>query len=235
MDVGGDRFYLRKQYSEAIVHAGGSPLLIPLIPDKAFADELTTHLDGIVLSGSNSDVDPNRYKQEPHPKIGSVLTRRDQTDWLLLEGVFKKKKPLLAICFGIQILNVYLGGTLWQDLPSQVKDAVKHDQTSSEDYHSHSLRIKPGSLLDSLAGVQKIKVNSYHHQAIRELSPKLISVASSPDGIVEAVELRIGRQFLLGVQWHPEIGWETDDLSQKIFRCFVDDAKDSVQGRKRNA
>ncbi len=235
MDVGGDRFYLRKQYSEAIAHAGGSPLLIPLIPDKAFADELTTHLDGIVLSGSNSDVDPNRYKQEPHPKIGSVLTRRDQTDWLLLEGVFKKKKPLLAICFGIQILNVYLGGTLWQDIPSQVKDAVKHDQSSSEDYHSHSLRIKPGSLLDSLAGVQKIKVNSYHHQAIRELSPKLISVASSPDGIVEAVELRTGRQFLLGVQWHPEIGWETDDLSQKIFRCFVAAAKNSVQGRKRNA
>lgn len=235
MDVGGDRFYLRKHYSEAIAHAGGSPLLIPLIPDKVFADELTTHLDGIVLSGSNSDVDPNRYKQEPHLKIGSVLTRRDQTDWLLLEGVFKKKKPLLAICFGIQILNVYLGGTLWQDIPSQVKGAVKHDQTSSEDYHSHSLRIKSGSLLDSLVGFQKIKVNSYHHQAIRELSPKLISVASSTDGIVEAVELRTRGQFLLGVQWHPEIGWEADDLSQKIFRRFVDAAKDSVKGKKRNA
>lgn len=235
MDAGGDRFYLRKQYSEAIAHAGGSPLLIPLIPDKVFADELTTHLDGIVLSGSNSDVDPNRYNQQPCLKIGSVLARRDQTDWLLLQGVFKKRKPLLAICFGIQILNVYLGGTLWQDIPSQVKDAVNHDQTSSGDSHSHSLRIKSGSLLDSLARSRKIKVNSYHHQAIRELSPKLISVASSSDGIVEAVELRTRRQFLLGVQWHPEIGWEAEDLSQRIFRCFVEAAKDSIKGKKRNA
>lgn len=235
MNVGGDRFYLRKQYSEAIVHAGGSPLLIPLIPDKDFADALTADLDGILLSGSNSDVAPHRYKQEPHSKVGSVLTRRDRTDLLLLEGVFKKRKPILAICFGIQILNVYLGGTLWQDIPSQVKDAVQHDQTSSEDYHSHSLRIQSGSLLYSLARSREIRVNSYHHQAIRDLSPKLIPVASSPDGIVEAVELRIKRQFLMGVQWHPEIGWETDALSQKIFGCFVGAAKGMVGGRKRNA
>ena len=235
MDVGGDRFYLRKQYSEALVHAGGSPLLIPLIPDKAFSDALIADLDGIVLSGSNSDVAPHRYKQEPHPKVGPILTRRDQTDLLLLEGVFRKKIPLLAICFGIQILNVHLGGTLWQDITSQVKDAVQHDQSSSEDYHSHSLRIHPGSLLYSLAGPTEIRVNSYHHQAIRDLSPKLIATASSPDGIVEAVELRSKKQFLLGVQWHPEIGWETDDLSQKIFACFVEAAKGFVGGRKRNA
>jgi putative glutamine amidotransferase len=235
MDVGGDRFYLRKQYSEAIVHAGGSPVLIPLIPDKDFADALTTDLDGILLSGSNSDVAPHRYRQEPHPKVGSVLTRRDQTDLLLLEDVFKKRKPLLAICFGIQILNVFLGGTLWQDIPSQVENAVQHDQISSEDYHSHSLRIHSGSLLYSLARSTAIRVNSYHHQAIRDLSPKLIPVASSPDGIVEAVELRAKRQFLIGVQWHPEIGWETDDLSQNIFGCFVEAAKGIVGGKKRNA
>ena len=235
MDVGGDRFYLRKHYSEAIVYAGGVPLLIPLIPDKVFAGELTDHLDGIVISGSNSDVDPHRYKQEPHPKIGPILTRRDQTDLFVLEGIFEKKKPLLAICFGVQILNVYLGGTLWQDIPSQVKDALKHDQTSAEGYHSHSIRIKSGSLLYSLARSRETRVNSYHHQALRDLSPKLIPVASSPDGIVEAVELRAKRQFLLGVQWHPEIGWETDDLSQKIFTCFVEAAKETVKGRKPDA
>ena len=235
MDIGGDRFYLRKQYCEAIIQAGGSPLLIPLIPDKGFADALTEDLDGIVLSGSNSDVAPHQYKQEPHPKGGAVLTRRDQTDSLLLEGVFKKRKPLLAICFGIQILNVHLGGTLWQDIPSQVPDAVNHDQTSSEDYHSHSLRIKSGSLLYSLAGSKEIRVNSYHHQAIHLLSSKLIPVATAPDGIIEAVEFRSKRQFLLGVQWHPEIGWETDDLSQRIFRCLVEAAKKPGNGRKPDA
>src|SRR3990172_3954814 len=132
MDVDGDRFYLRKHYGEAIFHAGGMPLLIPLIPDKALAGELAANLDGIVISGSNSDLDPHRYGQEPHPKIGPIMTRRDQTDLLLLESAFVKRTPILAICFGIQVLNVCLGGTLWQDIPSQVRNAVKHDQESSE-------------------------------------------------------------------------------------------------------
>jgi putative glutamine amidotransferase len=235
MDVDGDRFYLRKHYSEAIFHAGGIPLLIPLIPDKAMAAELVANLDGIVISGSNSDLDPHRYGEEPHPKIGPIMTRRDQTDLQLLERAFAERKPILAICYGIQVLNVYLGGTLWQDISSQVKNAVKHDQDSSEDYHSHSIRVKPRSFLYTLTRVKNIRVNSYHHQAIRDLSAKLFSTATSPDGIIEAVELRAKSQFLLGVQWHPEIGWERDDLSQKIFARFVEAAKNRAGERKKNA
>jgi putative glutamine amidotransferase len=133
------------------------------------------------------------------------------------------RKPLLGICFGVQILNVYLGGTLWQDVESQVKEPVKHEQTAMEDYRSHTIRVKTRSLLHELVGQTETRVNSFHHQAIHKVAPPLVAVAESTDGIVEAVELRKPRpgQFVLGVQWHPEIGWETDALSQKIFERFV--------------
>lgn len=223
MDVGADRFYLRKHYSEAVFHAGGTPVLLPLIAEKPYARELVRGLDGILLSGSNSDVDPHRYGQQPHPKIGSIVTRRDETDLFLLEEVFRARKPLLGICFGVQILNVYLGGTLWQDVESQVKQPVKHEQTAMEDYRSHTIRIKPKSLLHRLAQQTQTRVNSFHHQAIQKVAPELLAVAESSDGIVEAVEMRTPQkgQLVLGVQWHPEIGWETDELSQKIFASFV--------------
>jgi putative glutamine amidotransferase len=223
IDAGKDQFYLRKQYSEALFHAGGTPVLLPLIPEKAYAQALLRELDAVLISGSNSDVDPYRYGQEPHPKIGSIIARRDETDLFLLEETFRLRKPLLGICFGVQILNVYLGGTLWQDVESQVKQPVKHVQTAMEDYRSHTVRVRPKSLLHELAGQTEMRVNSFHHQAIRKVAPPLVAVAESADGVVEAVELRKPHpeQFVLGVQWHPEIGWETDALSQKIFARFV--------------
>ncbi len=227
MDVGADRFYLRKHYSEAIYHSGGTPVLLPLIAEKRYAQELLGGLDGILLSGSNSDVDPHRYGQQPHPKIGSIVARRDETDLFLLEEIFRTRKPLLGICFGVQILNVYLGGTLWQDVESQVKQPVKHEQNALEDYRSHTIRIKPKTLLHRLARQTETRVNSFHHQAIRKVAAPLLAIAESRDGIVEAVELRKPERghFVLGVQWHPEIGWETDELSQRIFASFVEAAR----------
>jgi putative glutamine amidotransferase len=228
MDAGKDQFYLRKHYSEALFHAGATPVLLPLIAEKAYARELVKGVEGILISGSNSDVDPHRYGQEPHPKIGSIVSRRDETDLFLLDEVFRSGRPLLGICFGIQILNVYLGGTLWQDVESQVKEAVKHEQTATEDYRSHTIHIKPRSLLYELAQEKETRVNSFHHQAIQKVAPTLIPVATAPDGVVEAVEMREKRQFVLGVQWHPEIGWETDELSQKIFFSFVTAARNGA-------
>lgn len=229
MNIDRDRFYLRKHYSEAIFHTGGIPVLLPLIPEKDFTRELMRDLDGVILSGSNSDVDPQLYGEEPHPKIGSIMSRRDQTDLYLMEEVFRAQKPLLAICFGIQILNVFLGGTLWQDIGSQVKGAAKHSQSSLEDYKSHTIKIKMKSLLYDLAQQKELRVNSYHHQALHKIASSLIPVARAPDGIVEAVELRNAKHFVLGVQWHPEIGWEKDELSQKIFLRFVKVSTDSAK------
>jgi len=228
MNVDRDRFYLRKHYSEAVFHAGGVPVLLPLIPEKDFARELMKDLDGVILSGSNSDVDPHLYGEEPHPRIGTIMSRRDQTDLYLIEEVFRRQKPLLAICFGIQILNVFLGGTLWQDIDSQVKGAVKHSQSSLEDYKSHGIKVRMKSLLYELAQQKELRVNSYHHQAIHKVAVSLRPVAQAPDGVVESVELRNAKHFVLGVQWHPEIGWENDELSQKIFFRFVEVASDGV-------
>jgi putative glutamine amidotransferase len=235
MDAGKDQFYLRKHYSEALFHAGATPVLLPLIAEKAYARELVKGVDGILISGSNSDVDPHRYGQEPHPKIGSIVSRRDETDLFLLDEVFRSGRPLLGICFGIQILNVYLGGTLWQDVESQVKEAVKHEQTATEDYRSHTIRIKPRSLLYELAQQKETRVNSFHHQAIQRVAPTLIPVATAPDGVVEAVEMQEKRQFVLGVQWHPEIGWQTDELSQRIFFSFVTAARNGGSGSPSNS
>ena len=229
MDVEGDRFYLRKQYSEAILHAGGMPVLLPLLADRDYAQQIVDSLDGVLLPGSNSDVDPQRYSQEPHPRLGPVMGRRDHTDWYLLEELFHRRKPLLGICYGIQILNVFLGGSLWQDIGSQVEGAIKHSQNSPDDYKSHSVEIKTDSVLFSLAGQAKIKVNSYHHQGIQVLASPLQAIASAPDGIVEAVELRDPQFSLLAVQWHPELGWDRDDLSQMIFSWFVGKARESTE------
>ena len=226
MNVGSDRFYLRKNYSEAVHHAGGIPVLLPLIPEAGYVRDLINSLDGVLLPGSNSDVDPHRYQQEPDPHLGPVMSCRDQTDWNLLQELFQQRKPLLGVCYGIQILNVFLGGTLWQDIAFQVDGSVKHSQDSAADYKSHSIEIKSGSVLFSLAGETKTKVNSYHHQAIRTLAPPLEAVASAPDGIVEAVELKGSQHPVLAVQWHPEIGWESDQLSQKIFSWFVGKARE---------
>jgi len=225
MDSGKNRFYLTKNYSDAIFAAGGVPVLLPLIPNAEFSRELIKRMDAIVISGSNSDVDPHLYGEEPHLKLGSVVTRRDQADLSLLEQVFLRKKPLLAICFGVQILNVFLGGSLWQDIDSQVKGAIKHSQDATDDYKSHSVLIRPNSLLHDLTKKREARVNSYHHQSIKKVASRLISVAEAPDGIVEGVELRGREHFVLGVQWHPEIGWDKDPLSRNIFSHFIEVSK----------
>ncbi|MEW5977936.1 MAG: gamma-glutamyl-gamma-aminobutyrate hydrolase family protein [Acidobacteriota bacterium] len=221
MDIDGDQFYLRKQYSEAVYHAGGIPVLLPLISDPEYSNSLLERLDGILLSGSNSDVDPHRYKEDPIPQIGSIMTRRDQTDWNLLEEVFRKKVPLLGICFGMQILNVFLGGSLWQDIPTQIGQALKHSQRGLDEYKSHTIKIKPHSLLHRLAGQDEAKVNSFHHQGVKSVASNLECVAEAGDGVIEALELKEEDHFVLAVQWHPEIGWNQDPLSQRIFSEFV--------------
>jgi putative glutamine amidotransferase len=226
MDLGGDRYYLRKQYSEAISYAGGVPVLIPLLADREQCRELLRVCDGILLSGSNSDVDPQRYHAEPHTCLGPVVRQRDETDLYLLEEFLKAGKPLLGICYGIQILNVFLGGTLWQDIAAQLGGSVQHSQEGSQECPTHCLTVRRNSLLDSLAKQSPVLVNSFHHQAIRDVAGALEATAVAADGITEAVEMKQSGQFVLGVQWHPELGWENDGLSQRIFSSLVSHARD---------
>lgn len=216
-----DTFYLRRYYSEAVEAAGGVPIHIPLIPGREYLAELCGRLDGLVLSGSNSDLDPLFYGEEPHPKLGPVFPERDQTDLILLELAEARALPVLAICFGMQSLNVARGGTLIQDIESQVVNPIKHEQGQVYSRPSHSIKIEAGSLLAQLAGSDSVRVNSSHHQSIGKVGRDLRVVASAPDGVIEAVVDTRADRFVFGVQWHPEIAWQDDALSQAIFRQFI--------------
>jgi putative glutamine amidotransferase len=205
--------------------AGGAPVYIPLIPDRAYLSALCERLDGLVLSGSNSDIDPFYYGEEPHQKLGSVIPERDETDLILLEAAERRSTPVLGICFGMQSLNVSRGGSLIQDLASQAPDAIKHEQGQTINRPSHHIRIESDSILARLAGGETARVNSSHHQAVKEIGRDLRVIARAPDGVIEAIIDTRTDRFILGVQWHPEVGWEKDEFSQVIFKKFIEAAR----------
>ena len=224
-----DRFYLGRHYSEAVEAAGGVPVHISLIPTADYIDAVVDELDGILLPGSDSDVDPLRYGQQPHPALGTVQTIKDETDLLVIKAAERKGIPLLAICFGMQIVNVSRGGSLIQDIGSQVPDAIKHEQGAPRDRPSHRIKMLERSKLSEIAGSVDAIVNSHHHQAIESLGADLIATAWTTDGIIEALEDPRPDRFVIGVQWHPELGWENDALSKGLFDRFVEAAAKYIQ------
>lgn len=233
-----DRFYLGRDYSEALACAGAVPLHIGLIPDADYIRAALKGLDGILLPGSDSDVDPLRYGRDPHRFLGKVVPVKDQTDLLVLEEIERLGMPLLAICFGMQILNVSRGGTLIQDIHALLPGAIKHEQGAPRERPSHGVRLLPGSMLEGMAGAEDVGaggeralVNSHHHQAIETVGRELLATAWTSDGLVEALEDARQGRFTLAVQWHPEMGWKRDDLSLKIFRRFVSAAQDFRGGK----
>jgi putative glutamine amidotransferase len=226
-----DRFYLARYYSEAVEAAGGAPVHISLIPRREYLGALLEGLDGILLPGSDSDVDPTRYGREPHPMLGHVHPLKDETDLLVLEEVERRGVPLLGICFGMQVLNVSRGGTLIQDISSELPEAIKHQQGAPRDRRSHRVRLLEGSLLAQLSGNESEFVNSHHHQAIETVGKELVATAWTADGLVEALEDPRGDRFALAVQWHPEIGWEKDEFSQSLFGRFIGAARDYAKAQ----
>ena len=220
-----NRFYLARYYSEAVEAAGGLPLHIPLIPNAEFIRGVIKGCDGLLLPGSDSDMDPLRYGREPHPQLGNVHPEKDATDLLALSEAEERAMPVFAICFGLQSLNVSRGGTLIQDIASQHPQAIKHEQGPPRDRPSHRVRILEGSLLGSLAASDSAAVNSHHHQALETLGRELVATAWAADGLVEAVEDPRSDRFVIGVQWHPELGWERDELSRSLFTRFVSEAE----------
>ncbi len=222
LELGTDRFYLGRHYSEAVAAAGGIPVHISLIPRRDYVSAIVESLDGVLLPGSDSDVDPLRYGAEPHPNLGVVQSIKDETDLLVLAEVEQRNLPLFAICFGMQVLNVFRGGTLIQDIGAQVPNAINHEQGSPRDRPSHRVKLAADTALASLAQADTALVNSHHHQAIENVGRDLVPTAWASDGLIEAVEDPRKDHFGLGVQWHPELGWESDELSEALFRSFVE-------------
>jgi putative glutamine amidotransferase len=226
-----DRFYLSRHYSEAVQAAGGAPLHISLIPNAEYIAAAVAQLDGILLPGSDSDVDPLRYGSEPHPALGHVHPIKDETDLLVIKAADEIGIPIFAICFGMQVLNVSRGGTLVQDIAAQVGEAIKHQQGAPRDRPSHRVTLLDGSLLSELAQGDTALVNSHHHQAIETLGRGLTASAWSSDGLIEAIEDSRPERAVLGVQWHPELGWQKDDLSRALFADFISRAEHYAESR----
>ena len=222
------RFYLGRDYSEAVEACGGLPVHIPLIADKDYIAGVVGQLDGILLPGSDTDVDPLRYGEEPHRGLKTVINEKDVTDMLVLDEAERLNLPVLAICYGMQALNVARGGTLIQDIQAQISDSIKHEQGSPLGQESHSVELLNDCLFSKIiAGKLRWKVNSHHHQAVAKLGRNLEAVAWATDGIVEGIQDPRPGVYVVGTQWHPELSWQTDDMSRGIFESFI-----SACGRK---
>jgi len=220
-------FTIIEKYVTAINRAGGEPVVISLGRSRAEVDHIAKTLDAILLSGSPSDVDPALFHSERHPQTAPADPDRERTDFALLEHAFAQKKPLLAICYGIQSLNVFLGGTLLQDIPSEVGTKIEHewDDENGAPETFHSIRIEPGSQLAQIAGADEALVNSSHHQSVLEPGRDLRVVARSEDQVIEAVEWTGGGPWVVGVQWHPERIADKDPLARDLFRTLIEAAR----------
>ncbi len=214
-----DSYWMLPGYLDGIAEAGGIPVILPLTNDKEVIRQLLDTVQGVLLTGGH-DVDPGVYGEKMIPECGVPCKERDAMELELLRQALDKNMPVLGICRGIQFLNAYLGGSLYQDLPTQHPSDVEHHQKPPYDVPVHHVSIVKDSGLYRLLNIEKLAVNSYHHQAIKEKAEGLRAMAVSEDGITEAVELP-DKRFVWAVQWHPEFSHKVDTNSRKIFTAFV--------------
>jgi len=209
---------LSTSYLDAIVAAGGLPVVVPPLGRGVDLAAFLDGLDGFVLS-SGLDLDPRRQGLPAHPRVQPIPERRDESDRLLLRSLLQRRLPLLAIGLGMQQLNVAQGGSLFAHLPEDLPRALPHrDPTGAP--HRHAVLLEPGTRMEEIYGAGEIRVNSAHHQAVRQVGPQLRVAALAPDGVIEAIETIDAAWFCIGVQWHPEA--ETASaLDMQLFECFV--------------
>ena len=212
-DQGRERVALSTAYVQALARAGLVPVVVPPILDPDAACMVLDRVQGLVLSGGE-DVEPSRYGAAPHPKLEETDPARDALELALIAGAERRGLPLLAICRGLQILNVALGGTLYQDLASERPGPIDHADRSLR----HALRVEPETRVHRAVEGRAATVNTRHHQAIRDVAPALRATAWAPDGLIEGVERRdASAPWTLAVQWHPE-----DDLETAVFGSFAE-------------
>ncbi len=215
------RYTLPHDYVYAIASAGGEAVILPA-GDSESASRLAGALDGILLSGG-ADLDPRHFGEDPHPGLGHVDPERDEFELALVRAAIQAGTPILAICRGMQVLNVAMGGTLYQDIPSQVSGAIKHRQDAPRYHASHKVAVERHSKLAGMVGAGDVLVNSLHHQAVREVAPGLIVSARATDGVIEGIE-STHDLFVVGVQWHPECMTDVYPAMLEIFAAFVAEA-----------
>lgn len=207
-------------YLEAIKESGAIPILLPLDSSAEDIEQLCGVCSGFLLTGGH-DVDPALYGAERGAKCGVACERRDRLEREVFDYALERDLPILGICRGIQLINAFCGGTLYQDLPSEYDSRLCHQMRPPYDAIIHSVRVVEGTPLSKITkGAQSLGVNSYHHQAIRTLAPTLEAMAIAEDGLIEAVYMP-QQSFVIALQWHPEFNYHTSESSRQIMRAFV--------------
>jgi putative glutamine amidotransferase len=228
----GETYSLTRKYAEGVLQAGGVPLIVPHNLDEDTLRAVLDRIDGVLLSGGG-DVDPALFSEDAHPATREIESDRDRVELTLARWVVEDDMPLLAICRGIQVLNVALGGTLVQDIPSQVPAALPHSfdrKTTPRNFLAHPVQIDPGSQLAHIMQREMAQTNSWHHQSIKQVADRLQVTAVAPDGVIEAVEVP-GRRLAIGVQWHPEWLFEEKAEHRRLFEELV---RVSMERRRSN-
>ena len=210
---------VRGAYIHAIEKAGGIPLLVPFVESDEVLGEIISRCNGIFLTGG-VDISPDRYGEEIKPTCGERQLNRDTLEFKAFDIAFKTEKTMLAVCRGAQLVNVALGGSLYQDLPTEHSSSISHRQTEGICEYSHEVNIAEGTPLYALLGAERIRANSFHHQAVKRLGDGLEVMAQADDGVVEALYYK-GDQYLMAYQWHPERLFDRDAHHRKIFEDFI--------------
>lgn len=215
--------WMRPGYLDVLYACGAIPLVLPFDTDKVDVEQMLSICDGLLLTGG-VDVNPSLYGEEPIPECGEIQDIRDRLEYRLMDQALEANMPVLGICRGSQILNVYLGGSLYQDLGTQLKASFNHTMCPPYETPCHRVTLEPGKPLRQLLGIDEIPVNSIHHQAIKRLAQSLEVMARSNDGVIEAVWMP-GKRFVWGTQWHPEWIWRIDERQRSIVQRFVNECK----------
>lgn len=218
--AGQDWNFVAGDYVYAVEKAGGIPVILPRLKKMEVLEPFLEKLDGILVSGGH-DVNPRSYGSRITGKCGRIVPERDEMDLFITRYALDHEKPLLGICRGIQILCAATGGTIYQDLESEGGFMHHFMDNSPREYPVHKIEIEQDSLLGKIFGKTEVEVNSYHHQAVKKVGPGIKITARSEDGVPESIELEDTKAFVLGVQWHPEMMF-TSEEQQKIFKAFIE-------------
>ena len=210
---------VQNPYIHAIEKSGGTPILLPYVGDGRAIEHLVDICDGFFFTGG-ADIDPKRYGEEARENIGDIRAHRDEFEFRVFQRVVKTSKPILAICRGAQLVNIALGGTLYQDIPSELHTKISHRQSEPKFSPSHDVKIISNTPLHEMMGAEQIRANSFHHQAMKTLGKGLEIMAVAEDGIIEAV-YSLGEQYVRAYQWHPERLFEADGQNRMIFEDFI--------------
>jgi putative glutamine amidotransferase len=218
-------YQLKISYADAVLRAGGLPMVLPYSEDASCIDAYLERISGLLVTGGAFDIPPEDYGEERNEGMGKEKPGRTRFEAALMEAALARQMPVLGICGGMQLLNVICKGTLFQDIHREVPNAHPHEQTHDRTQPQHPIEISEGTLLGELLGTGQLMVNSTHHQAVKAPGEGLVVSAVAPDGVVEAIELP-SHPFAVGVQWHPELLVKAIPAHLQLYRAFVQRAKE---------